>query len=58
MLVLTEGRNRQARRMLEAVGYRVTRLVRIRQGPLRLGDLPSGRYRRLTERELARLRSA
>ncbi len=57
VLVLTEGRNRQARRMLEAVGYRVTRLVRIRQGPLRLGDLPSGRYRRLTERELARLRS-
>ncbi len=58
VLVLTEGRNRQARRMLDAVGYRVTRLVRIRQGPLRLGDLPSGHYRRLTERELARLRSA
>lgn len=56
VLVLTEGRNRQARRMLEAVGYNVTRLLRIRQGPLRLGDLPSGRYRRLTERELARLR--
>jgi 23S rRNA pseudouridine2605 synthase len=58
VLVLTEGRNRQARRMLEAVGYRVTRLLRIRQGPLRLGDLPSGRYRRLTERELARLRGS
>jgi len=57
VLVLTEGRNRQARRMLDAVGYRVTRLVRIRQGPLQLGDLPPGRFRRLTERELARLRS-
>jgi 23S rRNA pseudouridine2605 synthase len=56
VLVLTEGRNRQARRMLEAVGYRVTRLVRIRQGPLRLGDLKPGHHRRLTERELARLR--
>lgn len=56
VLVLTEGRNRQARRMLDAVGYRVTRLVRIRQGPLQLGDLPPGRFRRLTERELARLR--
>ena len=56
VLVLTEGRNRQARRMLEAVGYRVTRLVRIRQGTLRLGDLQPGHYRRLTERELARLR--
>lgn len=56
VLVLTEGRNRQARRMLEAVGYRVSRLQRIRQGPLQLGTLPSGRYRRLTEREVARLR--
>ncbi len=56
VMVLTEGRNRQARRMLEAVGYHVSRLVRIRQGPLRLGDLQPGHYRRLTERELNRLR--
>ncbi len=56
LLVLTEGRNRQARRMLEAVGYRVDRLVRIRQGPLLLGELAPGHYRRLTEREIRRLR--
>lgn len=58
VLVLTEGRNRQARRMLEAVGYRVRRLRRTRVGSLRLGDLPPGRYRRLEDDEVTRLRDA
>jgi 23S rRNA pseudouridine2604 synthase len=51
--VLTEGRNRQIRRMCEQVGLHVADLQRIRIGPLRLGDLPEGRWRplRLEERE-------
>ncbi|HKI57101.1 MAG TPA: pseudouridine synthase [Trueperaceae bacterium] len=57
VLVLGEGRNRQARRMLEAVGYRVRRLRRTRLGSLRLGDLPLGHYRKLDEDEVAALRS-
>lgn len=56
VLVLVEGRNRLARRMLEAVGYRVGRLRRIRLGSLRLGDLPLSRFRLLEEGELRRLR--
>lgn len=52
--VLTEGRNRQIRRMAEMVGLRVVDLQRIRIGPLSLGDLPQGRWRHLTpdERQL------
>lgn len=51
--VLTEGRNRQIRRMCELVELEVTDLVRVRIGPLRLGDLPEGKWRHLTgdERE-------
>jgi len=51
--VLTEGRNRQIRRMCELVELEVTDLVRVRIGPLRLGDLPEGKWRDLTgdERE-------
>ncbi len=50
-LVLTEGRKREVRRLLAAVGHPVVRLVRIRFGPIELGDLPSGRWRALTEEE-------
>lgn len=49
--VLTEGRNRQIRRMCELVELRVTDLFRVRIGPLRLGDLPEGRWRPVTSEE-------
>ncbi|HEY8002640.1 MAG TPA: pseudouridine synthase [Phenylobacterium sp.] len=48
---LKEGRNRQIRRMCELVGLHVMDLVRIRIGPLRLGDLPEGKWRLLTAAE-------
>jgi 23S rRNA pseudouridine2605 synthase len=51
-VILRQGINRQIRRMFEAVDYRVKRLVRIRIGPVWLGDLPRGHWRALTKREL------
>lgn len=57
-LVIHEGRKRQVRRMLRAVGHRVVRLVRVRFGPLSLGELPPGEWRYLEQDELAKLRSA
>jgi 23S rRNA pseudouridine2604 synthase len=53
--VLKEGRNRQIRRMCELVDLRVVDLFRIRVGPLRLGDLPEGRWRALSPEERAAL---
>lgn len=50
-IVLDEGKNRQIRRMLEASGTEVLRLVRIAIGPLPLGDLPKGTVRALTPAE-------
>jgi 23S rRNA pseudouridine2605 synthase len=50
-VVLRQGINRQIRRMFEGVGYGVQRLLRIRIGNLRLGDLPCGHWRALTQRE-------
>jgi len=55
---LHEGRNRQVRRMFEALGHHVLRLRRVRVGPLTLGDLRVGAVRALTQRELAALRKA
>jgi 23S rRNA pseudouridine2604 synthase len=49
--VLTEGRNRQIRRMAEAVGLHVVDLFRTRIGPLQLGELPEGRWRPLSAEE-------
>ena len=57
-IVLREGRNRQVRRMLEAVGNEVVALRRVRFGPLALGDLEDGAARRLSEDEIAELRDA
>ena len=53
--ILKEGRNRQIRRMCELVGLEVTDLLRVRIGPLPLGDLPEGRWRHLTPAERAAL---
>jgi len=54
-VVLRQGINRQIRRMFEQIGYEVKRLVRIRIGNLRLGDLPRGHWRALTKSELKSL---
>ena len=54
-VVLTEGKNRQIRRLLDAVGVEVLRLVRIAVGGLRLRDLPRGEIRHLTPSEKAML---
>jgi len=55
-LTIREGRKRQVRRMLEAVGHPVRRLERVRFGPLRL-DLAEGEHRQLTKREVELLRA-
>jgi len=54
-IVLSQGVNRQIRRMFHEIGYEVKRLVRVRTGNLRLGDLPRGHWRPLTKRDLASL---
>jgi 23S rRNA pseudouridine2605 synthase len=54
-LTITEGRNRQVRRMVEAVESKVLKLVRTAIGDIRIGDLPIGRWRRLTAEEVRAL---
>jgi|SRR5579863_8689886 len=54
-MTITEGRNRQVRRMVEAVGSKVLKLVRTAIGPIRIGELPIGKWRNLTEDELRSL---
>ena len=56
-VVLAEGKNREVRRMIEAVGFKVLKLVRIGLGPLTLAGLEIGKWRALTPREVAALRS-
>ncbi len=57
-IVIREGRNRQIRKMCEAVGLEVVRLKRTAIGPLKLGMLKPGTYRELTSEELRALRNA
>jgi 23S rRNA pseudouridine2605 synthase len=57
-ITLTEGRNRQVRRMLEAVDSKVLKLVRVRLGPLTLEGLSIGKWRNLTAAEVTNLRRA
>ena len=55
-VVIHEGRNRQVRRMCAAAGMQVIRLVRVSEGKLQLGNLPLGRWRHLTNREVELLK--
>ncbi len=54
-ITLTEGRNRQVRRMVEAIGSKVLKLVRVAIGPVRIADLPIGKWRHLTRAEVLQL---
>jgi 23S rRNA pseudouridine2605 synthase len=54
-ITLTEGRNRQVRRMIEALGAEVLELARVRIGSIGIGTLPIGTWRRLTQAEVAKL---
>ncbi len=54
-MILREGRKRQIRRMCATVGHPVQRLIRVRMGPLTLGELPPGQWRRLSKGEIRAL---
>jgi 23S rRNA pseudouridine2605 synthase len=56
-LRINEGRKRQVRRMLKAVGHPVTRLVRVGFGPVELGDLAAGDVRPLAQDEIKALKA-
>jgi 23S rRNA pseudouridine2605 synthase/16S rRNA pseudouridine516 synthase len=57
-ITVVEGRKRQVRRMLEAVGHQVVKLKRTRYDGIALGSLPPGKIRRLTDEEITRLRQS
>lgn len=56
-IIIHEGRNRQVRKMCEAIKHPVAQLKRVATGELRLGDLPKGKFRHLTEDEVKYLKS-
>ncbi len=56
-MTLHQGRKREIRRICEAIGYPVVRLIRVRFGPIRLRDLESGQLRPLTDHEIRLLRA-
>lgn len=55
-IILDEGKNREIRRLLAKLGHKVVRLIRIAIGPIQLGTLPQGAYRRLTNEEVQSLK--
>ncbi len=55
-ITIHEGRNRQVRRMCARAGMQVKRLVRIQEGKLKLGDLPAGKWRYLTDKEMGEIK--
>ena len=57
LVAIHEGRNRQVRKMLEAVHHQVVHLKRVEFGPIALKDLPLGQWRRLTEAEVRKLKA-
>ncbi len=56
-LTITEGKNREIRRVLEHLGLQVSRLIRTAYGPFELGDLPRGAAQEIRSHELGRFRS-
>ena len=54
-ITITEGRNRQVRRMVEALGAKALKLVRTCIGPIRIGELQIGKHRPLTNQEVSML---
>lgn len=56
-IVIHEGRNRQVRKMCESIKHPVAQLQRVATGELKLGDLPKGKYRHLTEKEVKYLKN-
>ena len=56
LVTLSEGRNRQIRRMCENCGLTILRLRRISEGEIALGNLPAGKWRRLTKDEISYLK--
>ena len=58
LITIHEGRNRQVRRMCDIAGMQVRRLVRVQEGTLKLGNLPKGAWRYLTEAEVSALINA
>lgn len=57
-IILKEGKNRQVRRMIETLGYKVLRLVRVGIGPLKLTDLKKGEWRPLTRSEIVAIQAS
>ena len=57
VIIITEGKNRHIRRMLSHLNIRIKTLKRIRTGPIRLNDLPTGKWRDLTRKEISLIRN-
>ena len=57
LITIHEGRNRQVRRMIDAINHQVLRLKRVRFGPIQLGELPAGMWRKLSSEEIQKLRT-